>query len=123
MFLIFTLRKLGENTYIRPIGARFMHAREVRRYEQKQSRPSRRMKKPKRFSIRYDLSEYDLSGFKPAGFEFEAKDTQINMRLPASLLRAVRETARQRGIPYQRFIRQTLEHAVARPSPKAGKAR
>jgi predicted DNA binding CopG/RHH family protein len=69
-----------------------------------------------------DLSEYDLSGFKLAGFEFEAKDTQINMRLPASLLRAVRETARARGIPYQRFIRQTLEHAVARSSPKAGKA-
>ncbi|WP_158818580.1 CopG family antitoxin [Methylocapsa sp. S129] len=61
-----------------------------------------------------DLSEYDLSGFKPAGFEFEAKDAQINMRLPESLLRAVRETAKERGIPYQRFIRQTLEHAVAR---------
>ena len=29
-----------------------------------------------------DLSEYDLSGFKPAGFEFEVKDAQINMRLP-----------------------------------------
>jgi predicted DNA binding CopG/RHH family protein len=69
-----------------------------------------------------DLSEYDLSGFKPARFEFEAKDAQINMRLPASLLRAVRETAKERGIPYQRFIRQTLERAVARPSAGARKA-
>jgi predicted DNA binding CopG/RHH family protein len=69
-----------------------------------------------------DLSEYDLSGFKPAAFEFEAKDTQINMRLPASLLHAVRETAKERGIPYQRFIRQTLERAVARSSAGARKA-
>jgi predicted DNA binding CopG/RHH family protein len=69
-----------------------------------------------------DLSEYDLSGFKPARFEFEAKDTQINMRLPESLLRAVRETAKKQGIPYQRFIGRTLEQAVARSSPKAGKA-
>jgi predicted DNA binding CopG/RHH family protein len=69
-----------------------------------------------------DLSEYDLSGFKPARFEFEAKDAQINMRLPASLLHAVQETAKERGIPYQRFIRQTLERAVARSSAGARKA-
>jgi predicted DNA binding CopG/RHH family protein len=69
-----------------------------------------------------DLSEYDLSDFKPTRFEFEAKDTQINMRLPESLLRAVRATAKERGIPYQRFIRQTLEQAVARSSPKARRA-
>ncbi|MGO8799383.1 MAG: BrnT family toxin [Roseiarcus sp.] len=34
VFLVFTLRERGEDTYIRPIGARFMHAREVKRYEQ-----------------------------------------------------------------------------------------
>jgi CopG antitoxin of type II toxin-antitoxin system len=43
-----------------------------------------------------DLSEYDLSDFKPTRFEFEAKDTQINMRLPESLLRAVRATSKER---------------------------
>jgi predicted DNA binding CopG/RHH family protein len=69
-----------------------------------------------------DLSEYDLSGFRPARFEFEAKDAQINMRLPQSLLRAVQETAKERGIPYQRFIRQTLERAVARPTSQTRKA-
>jgi predicted DNA binding CopG/RHH family protein len=68
-----------------------------------------------------DLSEYDLAGFKPARFEFEAKDVQINMRLPQSLLRAVRETAKERGIPYQRFIRQTLERAVVQSTPKKRK--
>ena len=69
-----------------------------------------------------DLSDYDLSGFKPARFEFEAKDAQINMRLPTSLLRAVQEIAAAQGIPYQRFIRQTLEHAVAGSPTKTLKA-
>lgn len=61
-----------------------------------------------------DLSEYDLSGFKPARFEFEKKDARINMRLPESLLAALKEHAEQRGIPYQRFIRDILEQAVSR---------
>ena len=59
-----------------------------------------------------DLSEYDLSGARPMRFEFEKKAARINMRLPAPLLEAVKEKARARGIPYQRFIRETLEQAV-----------
>jgi uncharacterized DUF497 family protein len=34
VFLVFTLRKRDEKTFIRPIGARYMHAKEVNRYEQ-----------------------------------------------------------------------------------------
>jgi predicted DNA binding CopG/RHH family protein len=34
------------------------------------------------------------------------------MRLPKALLDAVKATAAKAGIPYQRFIRQTLEAAV-----------
>jgi predicted DNA binding CopG/RHH family protein len=59
-----------------------------------------------------DLSEYDLSGGRPVRFEFEKKAARINMRLPAPLLEAVKEKARARGIPYQRFIREALEQAV-----------
>jgi len=59
-----------------------------------------------------DLSEYDLSGFKPMRFEFQAKSAQINMRLPQQLLNAVKARAGREGMPYQRFIRQTLEQAV-----------
>ncbi len=33
-----------------------------------------------------DLSEYDLSKFKPTKFEFAAKDQRFNMRLPLRLL-------------------------------------
>ena len=61
-----------------------------------------------------DLSGLDFSQFKPAGFEFEKKDEQINMRVPKPLLAAVKARARARGIPYTRFIRETLERAIAR---------
>jgi predicted DNA binding CopG/RHH family protein len=61
-----------------------------------------------------DLSEYDLSGFKPAKFEFEKKDARVNMRLPETLLAALKDKAKQRGIPYQRFIREALEQAISR---------
>lgn len=65
------------------------------------------------FVDRANLSDYDLSGFRPARFEFKAKDERVNMRLPADLLNAVRTKAAEQGMPYQRFIRAALEQAVA----------
>jgi predicted DNA binding CopG/RHH family protein len=59
-----------------------------------------------------DLSKLDFSQFKMARFEFEKKDEQINMRVPKPLLAAVKARAKARGIPYTRFIRETLEQAV-----------
>lgn len=59
-----------------------------------------------------DLSDLDFSQFKPVRFEFEKKDAQLNMRLPASMVRALKERAKARGVPYQRFVRETLEHAL-----------
>ena len=59
-----------------------------------------------------DLSNLDFSQFKPARFEFEKKEEQINMRVPKPLLAGVKARAKARGIPYTRFIRETLEHAV-----------
>ena len=41
-----------------------------------------------------DLTEYDLSDFKPVQFEFERKDARVNMRLPVRLLDAVKKIAR-----------------------------
>jgi predicted DNA binding CopG/RHH family protein len=61
-----------------------------------------------------DLSDLDFSQFKPVNFEFQAKDAQINMRLPSKLLKAVKARAESNGVPYQRFIREVLERAVAR---------
>jgi predicted DNA binding CopG/RHH family protein len=62
-----------------------------------------------------DLSDLDCSQFRPARFEFEKKTAQLNMRLPASLLDAVKRRASARGIPYTRFIREAVEHALAAP--------
>jgi predicted DNA binding CopG/RHH family protein len=63
-----------------------------------------------------DLSNLDFSQFKPARFEFEKKDGQINMRVPKPLLAAVKARAKARGIPYTRLIRETLERAMAGPN-------
>lgn len=65
-----------------------------------------------RFIETADLSEYDLSGFKPMRFEVARKDGRVNMRLPQALLAAVKAKAKARGLPYQRFIREVLEQAV-----------
>jgi predicted DNA binding CopG/RHH family protein len=65
-----------------------------------------------RFVADSDLTHYDLSPLKAVQFEFAPKEARINMRLPGELLSAVKRAARQRGVPYQRFIRQTLEQAL-----------
>ena len=60
-----------------------------------------------------DLTEYDLSGFKSAKFEFMPKSERVNMRFPTELLNAVRAKAAAQGMPYQRFIRAAVEEALA----------
>ncbi|HEY1933077.1 MAG TPA: CopG family antitoxin [Acetobacteraceae bacterium] len=65
--------------------------------------------------LNQDLSGLDFSQFRPTRFEFEKKTAQLNMRLPASLLDAVKQRAAARGIPYTRFIREAVEHALAEP--------
>jgi predicted DNA binding CopG/RHH family protein len=63
-----------------------------------------------------DLTKYDLSGAQLVRFEMKRKDKSINLRLSEPLLAAVRREARRAGMPYQRFIRLTLERAV-QPKP------
>lgn len=64
------------------------------------------------FIANSDLSEYDLSQMRVVQFEFEPKTERVNMRLPRTLLDAVKTRAAKQGIPYQRYIRQTLENAI-----------
>lgn len=59
-----------------------------------------------------DLSQYDLTGFKPMRFEIEPKSASLNMRLPAALLSALKAKAKARGIPYTRYVRMLLETDV-----------
>ena len=67
-----------------------------------------------RFVAESDLTQYDLSGFRPASFEFEKKAAQINMRVPEALLEAVKSRARAQGIPFTRYIRLLMEQDIAR---------
>jgi predicted DNA binding CopG/RHH family protein len=62
-----------------------------------------------------DLSDLDFAQFKPHAFEIVRNDARVNMRLPGRLLATVKAQASARGIPYQRFIRETLEKALAKP--------
>lgn len=71
------------------------------------------------FVEKADLSDYDFADFKPFSFEFEPKSKSVTMRLPETLLDAVKARAAEQGVPYQRLIRQTLEREVARPRLKA----
>lgn len=70
-----------------------------------------------RFVAQSDLTRYDLSALGTTRFEFAPKEARVNMRLPSGLLKAVKLAAAERGVPYQRFIRQTLERAVAQARP------
>lgn len=72
-----------------------------------------------RFVAEADLTDYDLSDMRVVRFEFQPKSERVNMRLPKSLLDAVKTAAAKAGIPYQRFIRQTLEAAVQRRRGRA----
>ena len=75
-----------------------------------------------------DLSDYiSAENFAPFQFEYRPKQKSVNLRISEELLNAVRAVAHRRGIPYQRYIRQTLEAALRplRPSkePRSEKKR
>ena len=67
-----------------------------------------------RFVDSADLSEYDLSEFKPMRFELSKKEASLDMRLPSSLMNAIRAKAEALGIPYSRYVRMVLEADVQR---------
>ena len=60
-----------------------------------------------------DLSDLDFSKFKRMHFEFEKKEAQVNMRIPESLLKQVKQKAKANGMPYTRYIRMLMERDVA----------
>ena len=64
------------------------------------------------FTEEADLSEYDLSGFKPVRFEYLNKDARMEVRLPRDQLDALKEAARQQGIPYTRLVRQFIDQGM-----------
>lgn len=72
-----------------------------------------------KFTEEADLSEYDLSGFKPVRFEYLQKDARMEVRLPRDQLEALKRAAKQQGIPYTRLVRRFIDEgmrAMVRPS-------
>jgi len=63
--------------------------------------------------LKKDLSGYmDLKNFQKISFEFQPKTKKVNIRFPEKLLDAVRKEAERQGIPYQKYIRQAVEHSL-----------
>lgn len=60
-----------------------------------------------------DLSTLDFAQFKPMRFEPLPKSTRLTVRLPEPLIAALKARAKERGIPYQRLIREALEQALS----------
>jgi predicted DNA binding CopG/RHH family protein len=67
------------------------------------------------FVDKADLTKYDRSGATLTRFEIKPKDKSVNLRLSSQLYDAVRKRAARAGVPYQRFIRLTLEQAIGGP--------
>lgn len=60
-----------------------------------------------------DISDYiDAGKLVPATFEFEPKSKVVNLRMSEALLEAIKKVSRRRKMPYQRYIRETLEHSL-----------
>jgi predicted DNA binding CopG/RHH family protein len=60
-----------------------------------------------------DLTQYDLSGgTRLSEFEFNKKSARINLRVPESLISAVKARAKERNMPYQRLIREAIEKSL-----------
>ena len=60
-----------------------------------------------------DLTDYlNLKNFQKVSFEFQPKTKKVNLRFPEKLLDAVRKKAKRQGIPYQKLIRQAVEHSL-----------
>ncbi len=61
-----------------------------------------------------NLSDLDFAAFRPLTWEAEPKTARVNMRLPQPLIDAVKARAAERGIPYQRLVREAIERPVGR---------
>lgn len=73
----------------------------------------------RQFTDTADLSEYDLSGFKPlSDFAFaQKKDARLEMRISQTELDALKIEAKRRGIPHSRLARIMIEQGLRSLSP------
>lgn len=67
------------------------------------------------FVERADLSEYDWGAAEPVRYEFRKKAAALNMRIPQSMLDAVKAKAAAKGVPFTRYVRMLIEQDLRRP--------
>ncbi len=73
------------------------------------------------FVANADLTEYDLSQFRTVLFEIQPKTERVNMRLPKTLLDAVKESAAKAGVPINAsFARSSNRPSGRRPDRSRG---
>ncbi len=65
-----------------------------------------------RFVEEADLSEYDFSGFKTVKFEFLKKDARLEVRLPEDQLAALKDAAKNEGLPTTRLVRRFIDDGM-----------
>lgn len=114
IFVAFTIRQKAACVSLRPVSARYMHAKRASDMKKREV-PKLTTDAEAEAFLEQDLSDLDFSQFKKVHFEFEKKDAQLNMRIPRPLLDAVKKQARTRGVPYTRLIREAIELAIASP--------
>ena len=64
------------------------------------------------FADTADLSEYDLSGFKPVSFKMKKKDARLEMRISQVELNTLKAEAQRRGVPHSRLARTIIEQGL-----------
>lgn len=71
------------------------------------------------FTDTADLSEYDLSGFRPmSGFAFaKKKDARLEMRIAQAELDLLKAEAARRGVPASRLARSIIEQGLKHLTP------
>jgi predicted DNA binding CopG/RHH family protein len=66
-----------------------------------------------------DLSEFlGTANFKTARFHFIAKDRTMTMRLPSSMVEALKAMAEREKMPYQALVRQYLADRLIQEAAK-----
>ena len=64
-------------------------------------------------AIKKDLSPYlDPENLQRTTFEFAPKSKVMNLRISPELFFAIKKASLQRGIPYQRYVREALEASI-----------
>jgi predicted DNA binding CopG/RHH family protein len=59
-----------------------------------------------------DLSDLDFAAFRPLDWERQPKTARINLRVPQGLVDVQKAKSKERGVPYQRLVREAVERAV-----------